>query len=54
MEHVLCVRGVSETGLEGVDGGFELGGLEDFVREGGELKVKVVGDGAGFEAGWFG
>lgn len=54
MKHVFFVRGVSETGLECVDGGFELGGLEDFVREGGELKIKVVGDGAGFEAGWLG
>jgi hypothetical protein len=44
VKDIVFIGGIPEARFEGVDGGFELWGLEDFMREGGELKVKVVGD----------
>jgi hypothetical protein len=44
VKNVVFIAGIPEARFEGIDGGFELRGLEDFVWEGGELKVKVVRD----------
>ena len=54
LEHIiLMARGV-KAGFEDLYGIVKRLRLQDFMREGGELEIEIVRDGAGFEARWFG